>query len=78
MKKNSVLQILSFTKRKEEKQQSDKEIIKPRLILYWLNKNIEGTLKDVKVISGELQHGLVLTDIIKKKMMKEIKRKRII
>ena len=35
-------------------------------------------LKNMKVISGELQHKLVVTDVVRTKIMKEIKRKQII
>ncbi|XP_068739418.1 uncharacterized protein [Montipora capricornis] len=45
-----------------------------RLTLYWWERDRK-FLRDVKVIPGELQHRLVVTDLVKKKKVKKVMRK---
>ena len=45
-----------------------------RLSLYWWEMETESYLRDVKVIPGELHHRLVVTDLVKKKVKKMVRK----
>ena len=47
-----------------------------RLTLYWWEREIEN-IKDVKVIPGKLQHRLVVTNLVKKKVKKVVRKEAI-
>ena len=50
--------------------------MRPGLTLHWWERE-NRKMRDVKVVPGELQHRLVVTDLVKKKVKKVVRKKSI-
>ena len=74
-KNNCALQIHGFKKRKKRKVTFRSGDYKTEIGFALIAQKHLRYLRDVKVIPGELQHRLVVIDMVKKKIIKEIKRK---